>query len=269
MKVYYQGVLEIIDTQRDLSYSNLLEVCLHKFGVPSVSGDKARLRSYDPLLKVRMMPVPASLESLLFDISSMHSYRCYDLETSDSNGGFEDCTNDTIYLKVCVHDPAHNYDFTDMSALAFCVVKTSLQDTVEDLEQKVHQETGIPLARLVIMLRHENVNNTVRCEYFNLDWRQKKRLQECSKLEHGWTLFVEDADPKQSFDLFKWKQEFSAEVDRVTLLLNDPKSDPDADSYRVKVICLRTSTLQEFKDIVGQKFDLPIDAFYMIRAAND
>lgn len=68
-----------------------------------------------------------------------------------------------------------------------------------------------------------------------MEWRLKKKLHECSKLEHGWTLFVEDADPTSDFESFKWKQEFNSEIDRVTLLLNDPRSDPDATYFNTKI----------------------------------
>jgi hypothetical protein len=68
-----------------------------------------------------------------------------------------------------------------------------------------------------------------------MEWRRGKKLKDCSKIEHGWTLFVEDADPKQNFDTFNWKKEFSAEVERITILLNDPRSDPDASYYNIKM----------------------------------
>ena len=60
-------------------------------------------------------------------------------------------------------------------------------------------------------------------------------------------MFVEDADPKQSFDSFKWKQEFNAELERVTLLVNDPRSDPDALYYSVKISTQKSATIAELK----------------------
>ncbi len=76
------------------------------------------------------------------------------------------------------------------------MVRTSINDTIDELQTKISIETGIPSDRTVIMLRHESTNNTIRCEYFNMEWRRNKKLKDCSKIEHGWTLFVEDADPK-------------------------------------------------------------------------
>jgi hypothetical protein len=122
-----------------------------------------------------------------------------------------------------------------LSRLTFHVVRTSLNDTIDELQTKIAIVTGIHYDRIVIILRHESTNNTIRCEYFNMEWRRGKKLKDCSKIEHGWTLFVEDADPKQNFDTFNWKKEFSAEVERITILLNDPRSDPDASYYNIKM----------------------------------
>jgi hypothetical protein len=122
--------------------------------------------------------------------------------------------------------------------LPFIVAKIQMSQTVEELEKEICTLTDIPHERLVILLRHEDVNHQVRCEYFNMDWRKTKTLKETSKFEHGWTLFVEDVDlASTKFDAFKWKQEFSAEVERLTLVINNPRTDPDAESFNVKVNC--------------------------------
>jgi len=89
-----------------------------------------------------------------------------------------------------------NYDFTKQNNFTTLTVKTSLNEKVSELEKSISELTGIQKSRVIILLRHEQINGTIRCEYFNMDWRQEKVLKECSKFEHGWTLFVEDGDPK-------------------------------------------------------------------------
>ena len=102
-----------------------------------------------------------------------------------------------------------------------------------------------------------------------MDWRQEKQLRDCSKFENGWTLFVEDGDPKQPFDTFKWKQEFNAELERVTLLVNDPKSDPDAMYYGKKISTQKNATIGELKLKIALELDLPIDSFFLVKAGTD
>jgi len=77
---------------------------------------------------------------------------------------------------------------------------------------------GIPRERLIIELRHERgYNNSVSCEYFNLDWRKTKKVGEIASLKHGIVLFVEENDPKANFDTYKWKTEFDQEMDKITV----------------------------------------------------
>jgi hypothetical protein len=74
-------------------------------------------------------------------------------------------------LRVCVWEPDQIYDFTKQEGFPTIVVRTSLNDKVRDLEKSISAMTGIESNKVVILLRHEQVNGTVRCEYFNMDWR--------------------------------------------------------------------------------------------------
>ncbi len=140
-------------------------------------------------------------ETLLFEIDSMRNMMTFDLELGPD---YELWQDDWLYLRVCLWEPDTVYDLSDMATVPFTqVVRSSLGDTVEQLENKIMELIG--LTRVVILLRHESVGGGVRCEYFNLDWRKQKKLKDCSKFTHGYCLFVEDSDPAQAFDLFKWK----------------------------------------------------------------
>lgn len=80
---------------------------------------------------------------------------------------------------------------------------------------------------------------------------------------------MEDGDPKQPFDTFKWKQEFNAELEKVTLLLNDPKTDPDALYYSKKLSINKNATISDLKNKISQEFELPIHTFYLIKSGSD
>ena len=92
---------------------------------------------------------------------------CFDLETEQ----FEDYDPEWLHLRVCVWEPDQNYDFTKPENFNTLVVRTSLNEKVSDLEKSISNLTGIDTARLIILLRHEQINGSVRCEYFNMDWR--------------------------------------------------------------------------------------------------
>jgi hypothetical protein len=78
-------------------------------------------------------------------------------------------------------------------------------DTVADLDRIISEMFDIPVNRLVILLRHEHIyNNTVRTELYNIDWRKPKLIDEASRLDHGAMLYVEEADPNDKLESFKW-----------------------------------------------------------------
>lgn len=52
--------MEIIDTERDKTYHELLEQCMKRFDIQI---SQCRLRHYDPLMHVRMQPVIAESKS--------------------------------------------------------------------------------------------------------------------------------------------------------------------------------------------------------------
>ena len=111
----------------------------------------------------------------------------------------------------------------------------------------------IPEERLVVFLRHEHIyNNSVRTELYNIDWRKTKTIEDASRLDHGAILYVEEADPKQQFDTFKWNIEFSKEQDRLVLIFNDPINDPNADVFNIKIEMRKQDTLLDLKKKVAE-----------------
>jgi hypothetical protein len=113
------------------------------------------------------------------------------------------------------------------------------------------------LDRLVVLLRHEQLyNNTVRTEIYNMDWRRPKTVDDASRLDHGQVLYVEEADPKAKITDFKWDQEFAKDRERLTLNLNDPVIDPDANVFSVKIEVRKDNTLMELKQKIAEIFNI-------------
>ena len=101
-----------------------------------------------------------------------------------------------------------------------------------------------------------------------MEWRQEKKICDCSKFDHGAYLFVEEGDPSANFNTFNWKQEISQEQNTLTFNLNDPEIDPEGLSFSCKVSMLRTDTVQDFKAKVGTRFKLQPESLYLVRNGN-
>jgi hypothetical protein len=84
-----------------------------------------------------------------------------------------------------------------------------------------------------------------------MDWRKTKVIRDCSKIEHGWNLFVEDNDPKAKFDTYNWKQEFDSEADKITLFFNDPSDKASFEHYPIRVSILKSESLGNLKEVVS------------------
>jgi hypothetical protein len=67
-----------------------------------------------------------------------------------------------------------------MQKIPFFVVKTSFKHTTQQLEHLIAAVSGIPADSIVILLRHEQSSGHPRIEFFNMDWRKPKTLQDCS-----------------------------------------------------------------------------------------
>jgi len=54
------------------------------------------------------------------------------------------------------------------------------KSTMKELEESVSKLTGIPLERLIILLRQEGVmsGSDVLCEHFNVEWTREKLLKD-------------------------------------------------------------------------------------------
>jgi len=150
------------------------------------------------------------------------------LEFKDAEGKFEDYDPNWRFFRVVRWKPDISYDLSKPDSYETDVIRVDwAADKVKDLEGKIGELTGIELDRMVLLLRHENVFKAATCEYFNMNWRKPKKLRDCSKLEHGQTIFVEDNDPAGDFGKFKWKLEFDLEANKISVNVNNPITDEE------------------------------------------
>jgi hypothetical protein len=76
-----------------------------------------------------------------------------------------------------------------------------------------------------------------------MDWRKAKTVGEFANLAHGVTLFVEENDPKGDFNTYRWKKEFDAEIDKITLNLNH-FDDPEDSEVPLRIRVDRGDTVK-------------------------
>lgn len=95
---------------------------------------------------------------------------------------------------------------------------------------------GILPERTVILLKHQvyqssKATSTVKSEVYNQTWRLSKlidegpRLENCAGFANSLTqgiLYVEEGDPKEKIESFKWHREFNKQFDVISVSFNDP-----------------------------------------------
>ena len=59
------------------------------------------------------------------------------------------------------------------------------------------------------------------------------------------------------------------ETERITLNVNDVRTDPEGESFDVKISLARTCTVKELKQVIAKRMSLSMNEFYLVRHAND
>ena len=130
--------------------------------------------------------------------------------------------------------------------------------------------SGIPIANLIILLRHEHgYNSKSSTEYYNMEWRRPKLIGECSKLDHGKVLFCEEGEHGAPFNSYHWHQEFAAEAERVSISINDVANDLEGVHFNIKISLKKSDPIRRLKEEVGKRFNLEMNEFYLVRNSND
>ena len=57
-------------------------------------------------------------------------------------------------------------------------------------------------------------------------------------------------------------------MNRITLSINDPNTDPDGEYFTVKVSLPRTSTIKQLKEVISKRLNIPVNQFYLEREVN-
>ena len=55
----------------------------------------------------------------------------------------------------------------------------------------------------------------------------------------------------------------------MTLLVNDPRSDPDALYYSIRISTQKSATIADLKLKISSEFELPTDSFFLVKSGTD
>jgi hypothetical protein len=83
-------------------------------------------------------------------------------------------------------------------------------DKVEDLDRLLSKMFEIPVEKLVVLIKHENImsSSAVRTELFNIEWRKPMTIANSSRLDHGQVLYIEEGELKGKLEDKNWHKEF-------------------------------------------------------------
>ena len=132
-----------------------------------------------------------------------------------------------------------------------------MQKTFED-------KLGLPIEKQKIFKKSYTGASTF-CEQVNYSFNLEKQLSFVG-IYDGSTLFVEEADP--SLTKARWQQQFDIEAKRCTIKFNNPNDKPNEYKYiecNHSVVLEFESTIQNLRDIVAKKLNIPNNSFIMKR----
>jgi len=139
------------------------------------------------MMKVRM-GVFESYERSLLEMKELYGRSTLDLEFKDEAGNFEEYNPNWLHLRALKWEEGLDYDFTRPDSFPTERIKIDpKKETVAQLEEKLAAALDIPVENCIVFLRHEHsYNSSTSTEYYNMDWRRPKLIQEAaSKLDHG------------------------------------------------------------------------------------
>lgn len=135
------------------------------------------------------------------------------------------------------------------------------------------EHTGIPVERLIIMLRNEPIlqGGEILCEHYNMEWARNKKLCDMrNKLNNGQILFVEEGDQKDNmyYNKLFWNKAMRNESGLLKLHINTSavlgEDNQIADST-IHLSMSKTKTLAHLKSVISTKIGVPVDEFTISR----
>lgn len=143
--------------------------------------DRVRLRAYDACLHVKMQVydtyehTPEKLKIFPYQVLYLE-------QRTEENAPFEVYNNDLVHVRVVKFVEGTNYDLDRVDTFNPVIMAfDKKKETVGEMEEKIAETLGMDRELLIILLKHDNIlNDEVRTEFFNMDWRRKQGIGESS-----------------------------------------------------------------------------------------
>ena len=136
--------------------------------------------------------------------------------------------------------------------------------TVADMMKVFEEKLGIPSTKQKIYKKSYTGMSTF-CEQVNYSFNLEKILSYVG-IYDGSTLFVEESDPELVKS--RWQQQFDIESKRCTIKFNNPHDKPNEYRYiecNHSVVLEFESTIQNLREMIAKKLDIPVNSFIMKR----
>ncbi|CDW83714.1 ubiquitin carboxyl-terminal hydrolase family protein [Stylonychia lemnae] len=263
LKIYHNDEVKTLTVRKNETLKDTCLKIMEEFKITDVDFKNFRLRAYDAMLKAKLQ-VYDQFDQQLHKLNFQNFITLLvELKTEDQE--FEAYDPNNHYFRVLKFVEDVHYDFSKQDTLPTqLIVVNKKQETVADLDKRLSEMFDIPVERLVIFLRHENIyNNTVRTELYNIDWRKKMTIENGAKLDHGCIMYVEEGDPKQKLDDFNWHKEFVKDQEQLKILFHDPINDPDANVFSFQIFMKKSNTLLELKQRISELIGLSTSEFVL------
>jgi ubiquitin C-terminal hydrolase len=143
-------------------------------------------------------------------------------------------------------------------------ISVNKKGTVSEMQKIFEDRLRIPVEKQKIYKKSYAGMSTF-CEQINQPFNLEKVLSYVS-IYDGTTLYLEEADP--SLTKSRWQQQFDIEAKRCTIKFNNPNDKPNEYKYiecNHSVVLEFESTIQNLRDMIAKKINIPNDSFIMKR----
>lgn len=262
-KIYYGKKDTTISIKKDKTFKELTQIAMKKFEIEEEQVENIRLRGY--MQYYDLMQDVYEEDKVLSDLG-FFNYKILAVETKNSDEEWPLYDPNEVIVKVNlwtndIQDSSLTIEEKTSNPKKIGVNK---KGTVAEMQEVFAVKLGIPVEKQKIFKKSYTGMSTF-CEQVNLLSNLEKQLSYVG-IYDGTTLFVEVLDP--TLLKARWQQQFDIEARRCTIKFNNPHDKPNEYKYiecNHSVVLEFESTIQNLRDTIAKKLNIPNDCFIMKR----
>lgn len=262
-KIYHGKKDTTVYIKKDKTFKELKLIAMKKFEIPETDAENVRLRGYMQFYD--LLQDIYDEEKLICELG-FFNYKILAVETRLDGEEWSNYDPNEIILKVNLWSDDHLDSSLTMDEKVANPKKIGVnkKGTVADMQKTFEEKLGIPADKQKIFKKSYTGISTY-CEQVNYSFNLEKVLSNAG-IYDGSTLFLEESDATQSKS--KWQQQFDIESKRCTIKFNNPYDKPNDYKYiecNHSVVLEFESTVQNLREMIGKKLNIPFDSFIMKR----